>query len=96
MKIYLGIIIVLLIVCVFFGVAWQSEKNAREDRDKMIVALSGQKKALEKEIEKRNKNVIELQKRNEELEALAERDDFDWDTDISNSAVILRLKNRIH
>jgi len=96
MKIYLSIIILLLAICIFFGVAWQSEKNAREDRDKTIIALSGQKNALEKEIEKRNKNVVELQKRNEELEKLAKKDNFNWDADISNTLVILRLKDRVH
>lgn len=96
MKTYLVIIICMLAMCIFFGIAWQSEKNAREDRDKAIIALSGQKTALEKEIEKRNKNVIELQKRNEELETLAKQDSFNWNADISNTLVILRLKDRIH
>ena len=71
MKIYLTIIIALLVMCIFFGIAWQSEKNAREDRDRTIMSLSGQKTVLEKEIEKRNQNAIELQKRNEKLEELA-------------------------
>ena len=96
MKIYLGIILVLLAVCVFLGVEWQREKNTREDRDRTIIALSGQKTALEKEIEKRNKNVIELQKRNKELEELAKQDDYDWNTDISDTSVILYLKERLH
>lgn len=96
MKVCLGIIIVLLVACIFFGVAWQSEKEAREDRDKTIASLSGQKNALEKEIKKRNENVIELQRRNEELEALANADDFDWYADISDSPVIVRLKSRVH
>lgn len=96
MKIYLTIIIALLVMCIFFGIAWQSEKNAREDRDRTIMSLSGQKTVLEKEIEKRNQNAIELQKRNEKLEELAKQDRFDWDADISNTFVILRLKDRIY
>lgn len=96
MKFYVAIILCLLAICVFLGVAWQSEKKCRVDKEKEIIALSGQKTALEKEIEKRNKNAIELQKRNEELEALAKQDKFDWDADISNTFVILRLKDRIH
>lgn len=96
MKICLSIIIILLAMCIFFGVAWQSEKEAREDRDKTIASLSGQKNALEKEIKKRNENVIELQRRNEELEALANTDDFDWYADIGGSPVIVRLKSRVH
>ena len=96
MKIYLTIIIALLVMCIFFGIAWQSEKNAREDRDRTIMSLSGQKSVLEKEIEKRNQNAIELQKRNEKLEELAKQDRFDWDADISNTFVILRLKDRIY
>lgn len=96
MKIYLGIILVLLVICVFLGVEWRIEKNIREDREKEIIALSGQKNALEKEIEKRNKNVIELQKRNKELEELAKQDSYDWDTDISDTAVVLYLKERLH
>lgn len=96
MKVCLGIIIVLLAMCIFLGVAWQTEKEAREDRDKTIASLSGQKNALEKEIKKRNENVIELQRRNEELEALAYADDFDWYADISDSPVIVRLKSRVH
>ena len=96
MKVCLSIIIVLLVGCIFFGVAWQTEKEAREDRDRTIASLSGQKKALEKEIKKRNENVIELQRRNEELEALANADDFDWYADIGGSPVIVRLKSRVH
>ena len=96
MKVYLSIIISLLVLCVFLSVAWQREKNTREDRDRTIIALSGQKTALEKEIEKRNKNVIELQKRNKELEELAKQDDYDWNTDISDTSVILYLKERLH
>ena len=83
-------------MCIFLGIAWQSEKNAREDRDKTIAALSGHKTALENEIKKRNENVIELQRRNEELEALANADDFDWYADIGGSPVIVRLKSRVH
>lgn len=96
MRIYLVIIICMLAMCIFLGIAWQSEKKAREDRDKTIIALSGQKTALENEIKKRNENVIELQRRNEELEALANADDFDWYADIGGSPVILRLKSRVH
>lgn len=96
MKICLGIILILLVVCIFLGAEWRIEKNIREDMEKEIIALSGQKTALEKEIEKRNKNVIELQRRNEELETLANADDFDWYADISDSPVILRLKSRVH
>ena len=97
MKIYLGIVIILLAMCIFFGIAWQSEKEAREDRDRTISALTSQKNALEKEIKKRNENVIELQKRNKELEELAKKDDgFDWNADIADSVVILRLKEYLH
>lgn len=96
MKICLGIILILLVVCIFLGAEWRIEKNIREDMEKEIIALSGQKTALENEIKKRNKNVIELQKRNEELEALANADDFDWYADIGGSPVIVRLKSRIH
>ena len=96
MRTYLVIIIGLLAMCIFFGIAWQSEKKCRVDKEKEIIALSGQKTALEKEIEKRNKNAIELQKRNEELEALAKQDDFNWNADVSNTFVILRLKDKIH
>ena len=96
MKICLGIILILLVVCIFLGAEWRIEKNIREDMEKEIIALSGQKTALEKQIEKRNKNVIELQRRNEELETLANADDFDWYADISDSPVILRLKSRVH
>lgn len=96
MRIYLVIIICMLAMCIFLGIAWQSEKKCRIDKENEIIALSGQKTALEKEIKKRNENVIELQKRNEELEALAKQDEFDWTADISNTFVILRLKDRIH
>lgn len=96
MRIYLVIIICMLVACIFLGIAWQSEKKAREDRDKTIIALSGQKTALENEIKKRNENVIELQRRNEELEALANADDFNWYADIGGSPVIVRLKSRVH
>lgn len=96
MKIYLVIIICMLVACIFLGIAWQSEKAAREEGDKTIASLSGQKTALENEIKKRNENVIELQRRNEELEALANADDFDWYADIGGSPVIVRLKSRVH
>lgn len=96
MKIWLSIIIILLVGCIFFGIAWQSEKEAREDRDREIIALSGQKNALEKEIEKRNKNVVELQKRNKELEDAAKKDTYDWNADISGTSVILRLQDKVH
>jgi len=96
MRTYLVIIIGLLAMCIFFGIAWQSEKKCRVDKEKEIIALSGQKTALEKEIEKRNQNAIELQKRNEELEELAKQDKFDWNADIGDTFVILRLKDRIH
>lgn len=96
MKIYLGMIIILLAMCIFFGVAWQSEKNAREDRDRTISALTGENKAYKKELEKRNKDAIELQKIKNEDKELAKTDSIDWNTRVGDSVVIMRLKSRVH
>lgn len=96
MKIYLCIIVVLLAMCIFFGIAWQSEKEAREDRDRTIIALTGENKAYKKELEKRNRDVIELQKIKNEDKELAKTDSIDWDTRVGDTVVIMRLKSRVH
>lgn len=93
MKVYITIISILLIACIFLGIEWQKEKNARVDKENTIMLLRGQKKLLEDEIKKRNEDAIELQKKYKELEKAANDDKgFDWMVDISNTAVIRRLQ----
>lgn len=80
--------------------ALEMEKtDLKTENEKLSTQLNNEKgknATLEAEIEKRNKAILAADKRARELEEAAKSDKsgFDWNADISNSAVIKRLQAR--
>lgn len=62
--------------------------------EKVVLDYKNQISFLEKELDERNKEKILLSERNAELRKAAEEDKayFNWNADISNTAVIKRLQ----
>lgn len=90
---YLLIIIAILSV----GLGWYIFKD-NLNRDKITSlttensALKGNLDFMEKRLEKEHYDKIQISQRNKELEEAARQDNFNWLADISNSAVIIKLK----
>lgn len=87
---YLTILCVFLAVCValcFWRITYLSEKN---------ITLTGEKKALADEIERRNQNEVEISQRKTQLKSSIRSDTstFDWGFNISNLPAIDELRKQ--
>ena len=93
-KIYIEIIVFLCFVLGFYIYKDYSNKTKITSLTTQNSALKGNIQLMEKRLEKEHADTLAISERNKELEKAAAKDKayFDWNADISNSAVIKQLQ----
>lgn len=76
---------------VMYGFYYKDKSNTLEMKNN---ALSANNELLIRKVKKSYEDTLEISKRNAELEEMAKQDKdvFNWNTDISNSAIVQRLR----
>ena len=82
---------------IIFGAFYLNYQNGKiEKQAGKIDQLTKDKESLTLTLEKRNNDVVEISRKNKELEASAKKDTsgFDWSVNISDSHVIKQLQEQ--